>query len=263
MLGSIRTFDAVAIELVVCAAHPAALFSRETAALLSDISRAQVVCVGPPAEADSLEAVIDAIESERRLLSVERWVFWGMSGGSFLGQLYARQHPDVLAGLILSSSGPYFRPTAEDPACILCPRHPAWRERLAAINLLDGERDVGATEWQLVEGVGWVFRRVGGAALLVSPEEPSVELRRMMPALWTFDARSWLPEVQLPTLVMCGNLDPVVPLPHARALANLVPAAEFKMIEGAGHIRLVDHRLEVEDAVRGFLSRCVQRIKST
>ena len=253
----------MAIELSVCAAHPAALFSRETAALLSDISRAQVVCVGPPADADSLEAVIEAIESERRLLSVERWVFWGMSGGSFLGQLYARQHPDVLAGLILASSGPYFRPTVEDPSCILCPRHPAWRERLAAINLLDGERDVGATEWQLVKGVGWVFRRAGGAALLVSPEEPSVELRRMMmPALWTFDARSWLTEVQVPALVMCGSLDPIVPLAHARALANLLPAAEFKIIEGAGHIPLVDHRLEVEDAVRGFLSRCVQRIKS-
>ena len=86
----------MAIELVVCAAHPAALFSRETAALLSNISRAQVVCVGPPADADSLEAVIDAIESERRLLSVERWVFWGMSGGSFLGQVYATLFDDLL-----------------------------------------------------------------------------------------------------------------------------------------------------------------------
>lgn len=250
-------------ELVICAAHPAALFSHETAALLSAIACAQVVCVGPPVDANSLEAVIDAIESKRRSLGIERWVFWGMSGGSFLGQLYARQHPEVLAGLILASSGPYFRPTVEDPACILCPRHPAWRERLAAANLLDGQRDVGPTEWQMVEGVGWVFRRAGGAALLVSPEEPSLELQRMMPALWAFDARSWLTVVQVAALVMCGNLDPVVPMAHTRALADLLPAAEFKVIEGAGHIPLVDHRLEVEDAIRGFLSRCSSRTKST
>ena len=243
-------------ELVVCAAHPTTLFSDETAILLSAIAGARVVCVGPPADANSLEAVISAIESKRRSLGIERWVFWGMSGGSFLGQLYARQHPEVLAGLILASSGPYFRPTVEDPACILCPRHPAWRERLAAANLLDGQCDSGPTEWQTVAGVGWVFRRAEGAALLVSSEEPSPDLQRMMPALWAFNARSWLADVKLPALVICGNLDPVVPIVHARALADLLPAAEFKVIAGAGHIPLVDHRLEVEDAVRGFLERC-------
>jgi pimeloyl-ACP methyl ester carboxylesterase len=243
--------------LVICAAHPTALFPPETAALLSDIAGVPVVCVGPPAGAESLEAVVDAIESERLARGVERWVFWGMSGGSFLGQLYVRQHPQALAGLILASSGPYFRPTVEDPTCILCPQHPAWRDRLEGAGLLAGAVDDGATEWVQVEGVGWVFRRQGGAALLVSPGETSLEMRRMMPALWAFDARGWLPAVRQPVLVMCGGTDPIVPVAHARSLADLFPAAELVLIEGAGHIPLVDHRREVEDAVRGFLRRCV------
>jgi pimeloyl-ACP methyl ester carboxylesterase len=241
-------------DLLICAAHPAAHFGPETAELLSDIAGTRVVCVNPPEGADSIEAMVEAVEAERRALGVERWVFWGMSGGSFLGQLYARQYPKGLAGMILASSGPYFRPTVEDPACILCPENPAWRETLAAAGLLAGPRDSGPTEWQQVEGVGWVFRRAGGQALVVSPDDPSPEMRRMMPALWTFDARAWLGQVHVPALVMCGSVDPIVPLVHARALASLL-GTELDVIEGAGHVPLVDRRVEVEGAVRRFLAR--------
>lgn len=240
---------------LLCAAHPAAHFGAETAALLSAIAGERVVCVAPPADADSLEAVVEAVEAERRALGVERWVFWGMSGGSFLGQLYARDHPGALAGLILASAGPYFRPTVEDPACILSPENPAWRDKLAAAHLLEGPREEGPTEWVKVEGVGGVFRRTGGAALVVSPDDTSAEMQRMMPALWAFDARPWLPSVRVPALVMCGSADPVVPLVHARKLAALLPTAELAIIEGAGHVPLVDHREEVEKAIRNFLQK--------
>jgi pimeloyl-ACP methyl ester carboxylesterase len=241
-------------DLVICAAHPAAHFGAETADLLSAVAGVPVVCVGPPPGAGSLDEVVEAVESERRSRGIERWVFWGMSGGSFLGQLYAHRHPEALAALVLASSGPYFRPTVEDPACILCPEHPAWRDRLATAGLLTGSRDDGPTAWLQIEGVGWVFRRAEGAALLVSPEEPSPEMRTMMPALWAFDARPWLGTLHLPALVMCGSADPIVPLSHARALAACLPGAAFEIIEGAGHIPVVDRRDRVEVLVRRFLA---------
>lgn len=242
-------------ELRICAPHPTALFSRETTELISAIAGTDVVAVGPPAGASSLDEVVEAMEGQRRSLGLERWVVWGMSGGSFLGQLYARKYPRAVAGLILASSGPYFRPTVEDPACVLCPRHPAWSAKLAALGLLDGHRDSGPTEWLVVDGVGWVFRRTAGAALVVAPEEPDDALRRMMPALWAFDARTWLGTVAPPALVMCGTADPVVPLKHAEMLATSLPSAQFVPVVGAGHIPLADHRAEVEQAVRGFLVR--------
>jgi len=243
-------------EIQICAAHPAERFSPETADLLSGIAGARVVCVGPPPGADSLEEVVEAIEAERRSMGIRQWVFWGMSGGSFLGQIYARQYPEVLAGVILASSGPYFRLTVEDSECLLCPRYPAWRDKLADAGLLEGSYDKGPTEWQVVDGVGWVFRRASGAALLVSPDEPSAALQQIMPALWAFDARAWLGDVHVPALVMCGTADPIVPLVHARALAALLPRAELVPIEGAGHIPLTDHRSAVEQAVHGFLATC-------
>jgi 3-oxoadipate enol-lactonase len=203
--------------------------------------------------APSLEEIVAAMEEKRRSIGVERWVIWGMSGGSFLGQLYAREYPAPVAGLILASSGPYFQATVDDPDCILSPRNPAWSAKMAAAGLLGGEYEIGATTWEVVDGVGWVFRRASGAALVVSPEEPSAELRAIMPALWKFDARPWLEKITVPTLVTCGTADPVVPLRHAEKLAMLIPNARFVAIKGAGHIPLTDHRVEVEREVRAFL----------
>lgn len=237
----------------ICAPHPSALFPRETTDLLSSIAAVPVVAVGPPNGATSLEQIVAAMEQKRRSVGVERWAIWGMSGGSFLGQLYAHMYPTAVTGLILASSGPYFRTTVEDPDCILSPRNRAWSSKLSAAGLLDGEYKTGPTAWETVAGVGWVFRRASGAALVVSPEEPSVELQAIMPALWGYDARPWLGAVAPPTLVMCGTADPVVPLRHAKTLAALMPNARFVAIEGGGHIPLTDHREEVEREVRAFL----------
>jgi len=243
------------MEIKICAPHPAALFSRDTAELLTSIAGAPVVPVGPPDNGITLERVVDEIEERRRALELEQWVIWGMSGGSFVAQLYAHLYPSRVVGLVLASSGPYFRKTVEDPECIVCPRNLAWCARLDSAGLLSGPYDSGPTTWQVVDGVGWVFRREGGAALLVSPDPPTAELKRIMPALWAFDSREWLPRLTRPSLVMCGTADPIVPLRHARALAELLPNAHFVPIKEAGHVPLTDQRGQVESAIRSFLGK--------
>jgi pimeloyl-ACP methyl ester carboxylesterase len=243
------------VELHICAPHPAAHFLPETTDLLASVAGLPVTAVGPPQGATSLDQIVRIMDERRQSLGLERWIIWGMSGGSFLGQLYAHTYPEAVLGLILASSGPYFRPTVEDPNCILCPRNAAWVSKLAARGLLVGDYYEGDTTWDTVEGVGWVFRRTQGAALLVSPDEPSGDLRRIMPALWAFDSRSWLSEISSPALVMCGTADPIVPLRHARALSEPIPNERFIAIENAGHVPLTDRREEVQSAIRTFLSK--------
>jgi len=79
-----------------------------------------------------------------------------------------------------------------------------------------------------VDGVGAVFRRRNGPALLISPMAVSREMRRIMPALWSFDASPWLAELAVPTLVIGTTADPV--------LARL-PLADFL----ATHPHALDH----------------------
>lgn len=254
--------------LTVCAAHPSDPFGPEALALFAELTHARIVCINPRGvgrstpwaseQAVSLEIMVDDCETVRRALGVDKWVMLGLSGGGWIGQLYAKRYPDALSGLLLMSTCPCFCERLADPTCILSPFHPMWRAKLADAGLLGSaaEKDQSpevATEWAELDGVGAVFRRRGGPALLVAPMPVSPEMRRAMPALWRFDARSWLAAVPTPTLVVCGTADPVVPIAHARALHEALFDSEFVGLEGAGHVPLTEHHAEISNAFNHFL----------
>jgi 3-oxoadipate enol-lactonase len=253
---------------ILFAAHPAGDFGEAAIHLLQDVAGVPAVCANPrgigastppPAgRACTLAEVVDDLEAVRRRLGLPALVFWGMSGGGWLGQLYARTYPEALVGLILESVCPCFRARLADPDCVLSPFHPSWRETLAEAGLIapDSHAEVGdpaLTEWTDVPGVGAVFRRRQGPALLVSPMALSPEMRAAMPVLWTVDGRAWLRDLRTPTLVLCGTADPVVPLAHARALHEAIDGAELVMVEGGGHVPAAERRPEVARAIRRFL----------
>ncbi|MBW8879139.1 MAG: alpha/beta hydrolase [Acidobacteria bacterium] len=253
---------------ILCAAHPAAAFGESAVGLLQETAGTSVVCVNPrglgssspapPERTYTLDDMVDDIEGVRRRLGVDRWVFWGISGGGWLGQIYARKYPDALAGLILESICPCFRERLADPDCLLSPYHAPWRAALEERGLIapDSHAAVGdpnATEWIDVEGVGAVFRRRNGPALLVSPMPVSAEMHRTLPALWTVDARGWLREIRTPTLVICGNSDPIVPLAHARAVHEAIPGSDLMIVEGGGHSPVMARRPDVIEAVQSFV----------
>jgi pimeloyl-ACP methyl ester carboxylesterase len=262
------TLPAAHDGLLIATAHPADALDQATAALLGAAAGKGVVCVNPrglgrssprPAVGrGTLEEMTDEIESARQRLGLPPWVFWGMSGGGWLGQIYAQRHPRALAGLILESICPCFRLRLADPDCLLSPFHPAWREKLAAAGLIaDGSHaqvgDPMQTEWTEVAELGAVFRRRNGPALLVAPFPIAAEMRAVMPALWVVDTRAGLPRLRLPTLVLCGSADPVVPVAHARALQEAIPDARLVVIEGGGHVPVSERRPEVAEAVARFL----------
>src|SRR4051812_38873602 len=243
--------------LTVCASHPAEAFGEGAAELLAAASGARVVCVSPGRP--TLEEMVDDLEAVRRSLDLEKWVFWGMSGGGWLAQIYAHRYPDALAGIIVESACPCFRERLADPVCVLSPFFPAWRIALESAGLLDPESHREASpaddsEWIEIQNVGSVFHRRNGPALLVSPMAVSDGMRRVMPELWRFDSRAWLSTVRVPTLVLAGTADPVAPLAHVRAVHEAISGSRWVAVEGAGHVPVVERRPEVGEAVRSFLA---------
>jgi len=255
---------------LICAAHPSEAFGVGTVALLKAAAGpSSIVCVNPAGIGGStgtfratLEDIVDDFEQVRLRLGARRWVFWGMSGGGWLGLIYAHRHPEALAGLIVESGCACFRARVTDPTCALSPSYPAWRPTLAAAGLLAERADADDTaplgrvdtEWIDVAGVGAVFRRRGGPALLVSPMPVGPAMRAMMPVFWNLDARPTLRSVRVPTLIICGTADPVVPVAHARVVHDAVAGSTFVAIAGAGHVPTSERRPEVTVAVQGFLA---------
>jgi 3-oxoadipate enol-lactonase len=77
-------------------------------------------------------------------------------------------------------------------------------------------------------------------------------------ALEGFDVGDRLWRIDVPTLVLAGTRDVVVPPARQRALAESIAGARFETIAGAGHIGFVTHGVEVARRV-GQLMRVLQR----
>src|SRR5690349_5897750 len=120
----------------------------------------------------------DDLEAVRRRLGVERWAFWGESGGGVLGLLYALRHPQALGGLILAYMGPSGRLIAEDERSVLSPRYPPYRPALTApagasagrpAVLGDVDPRLATATWEPLGTGGWLLTR-HDEALVVCPE---------------------------------------------------------------------------------------------
>lgn len=67
------------------------------------------------------------------------------------------------------------------------------------------------------------------------------------------DVRPLLPDVRVPTLVLWGERDTVIPLEHGRELRRLIPGSRLVVLNGAYHNPMVDQADAFNTAVLRFL----------
>ncbi|MEM7585669.1 MAG: alpha/beta hydrolase [Acidobacteriota bacterium] len=249
----------------ICAAHPAEAYTAESAHLLSRLAGTPVVCVnsrglgGSSGELGSMASMARDLDRVRRHLGLERWCLWGISGGGWLAQLYARHFRDATRGMILESACACYRQRAADPDCLMSPANPAWRTALEDQGIhaeppKTGPVPEGST-WRTVEGVGHVLVS-GEAALLVLPEGmPATPLvQRAHRRFLDFDARPWLAELDVPTLTLGSTEDPVAPFAYVRSLHAGLPSSTLLTLEGASHVPTLQGVKRARQAVREFVA---------
>jgi 3-oxoadipate enol-lactonase len=150
--------------------------------------------------------------------------------------------------------------------------HAAWPQRIVSLILADTFADHP-------EGPGIYERGVAASAdlramaesrvdvLLAQPADPQVRsevvetMAKIDPAAYRIGAKAvWLADqqdraraVRVPTLVLCGADDRITPPVLSRALARLIPGAEYQEIEHAGHISNLERRDEFNKLVGAFI----------
>jgi pimeloyl-ACP methyl ester carboxylesterase len=72
-------------------------------------------------------------------------------------------------------------------------------------------------------------------------------------ATWTGEYRDLLPAVGVPSLVICGERDPVAPPPFSQEIAQGIPGARLEVLAGAGHVANADAPDRFNDILRAFL----------
>jgi pimeloyl-ACP methyl ester carboxylesterase len=77
-------------------------------------------------------------------------------------------------------------------------------------------------------------------------------LAQQVAAVTVWDAASRLGEIRVPTLVLSGDADRLVPAENSRRIAEAIPGARLVLLPGAGHCFPLERFEETEREVADF-----------
>lgn len=83
-------------------------------------------------------------------------------------------------------------------------------------------------------------------------------LRAQAAALDGFDATAWLPDIDVPALVVVGAEDMLTPVSAAVELANGLPGAELAVLPRGGHAAILESPNEVVPPILRFLDHAMR-----
>jgi 3-oxoadipate enol-lactonase len=180
-------------------------------------------------------------------LRLERPTVFGVSFGGAIALELAAEEPRRLGALILSGAAASYPANLGTKVALKAleryalPKDSPFLNQF--FNLLHGQRPddpdlaafVAERLWETEQGV--VAGRIR--------------------SLDSYDVAERLWRVDVPTLVLAGSRDVVVPPARQRALADAIPGARFETIAGGGHIGFLTHTADVTHHVRR-LTRAAQ-----
>jgi pimeloyl-ACP methyl ester carboxylesterase len=105
-------------------------------------------------------------------------------------------------------------------------------------------------EWSFGPNVETSFKEL--VAHRLRETRPAV-LSGDMQACNNFDVVQRLPEINLPTLIVCGTEDNMTPLRHSEAMAVQIPNAALQTIDSAGHMVALEQPRRVAAILNVFI----------
>jgi len=196
------------------------------------------------------------------VLGLDRAHLVGASGGGIWATWYALAHPERVRGLVLLGSVPNL-PGGRAPVPLVLAATPGVGDLMVRA-VKPGRRmlrrmmaSVGEAE-TIVRHPDLLDSLVAGARDPVAAHANLAELRALIsprgfrPSMRV--SRDDLRRLAVPTLMIWGDHDPVVPLVHARALAAEIPHARLEVLP-AGHVPQLGHPDRVAALLEEFATR--------
>jgi pimeloyl-ACP methyl ester carboxylesterase len=200
----------------------------------------------------TLDALAHDVRTVVEGLDLRDAVLVGHSMGGVAIQLFCLRHPEIakerVAGIVLLS-------TLSRTALSGSPRLLRILDRLASAG-------PDATGILGFSNLGLLIARIGFGR---HPQPSHVELTRQMILACTTETRRTaagplfslelsdeLPRIAVPTLVLCGTNDVLTPPAESRRIASLIPGARLEMLEGAGHMAMLEQAERVDELIVDF-----------
>ncbi len=192
----------------------------------------------PELHARDLAALLDA-------LHIETAHVVGLSNGGIVLQHFVRLFPGRVNKMVLADT--FSHMDAVQRAILN-----SWRIALEA----------GGTAMRFLVALPWVwgadFLERNYDAIMALREKaiqilPTYSSLHLLDGAISHDARPWLGDINVPTLVVNGDQDLIVQMHHARFLRQSIPNAQLHIIAGAGHAAWLEKADEFNRAVLEFL----------
>lgn len=166
---------------------------------------------------------VDFIEQFTGELGLNRFYFIGHSVGGGIAIRYALDYPEKIKRLVLISS------------LFLGKEIAFWARYLSAPTIL---RHLGLTGLVMFDALAWFFRQFSFSFTLKPPftrVQMGIGKSIMNLKGQTIVLLDQLTRLMIPTLLVWGSKDGVVPVKHAYAAARLIPDCRVHIFEDGGH----------------------------
>lgn len=199
----------------------------------------------------------------RQLEPDQRVIIIGHSTGGFIALNLAAFTPDIVHSVI-SISG-FARGKCSGLFGVLqwLARHGKTAEKLAKVDykILASSRFMfraGLSVYASDRRKLYAFPELDNIIDLVYPDTKSLDLNAMMyylNQLPRFDIVDQLPNIHVPTLVIAGKNDHVIPASQSRIIAEKVPHCELILLDGAGHLPMAERPIQYNQAITNWMEK--------
>ncbi len=180
------------------------------------------------------------IEKFTQTLGLEKFYLVGHSLGGGIALNFALMFPEKIRKLVLISS--------------LClGREIAFWVRLLSIPAMI--KILGKIFLGIMKGVKWVFNQLNPAKLIMEMTPAAMMVGTSISTLHqqSLVLEQRLPEVKVPTLLIWGGRDPVVPVMQAYRAAKVIPNCSVRVFQNRGHNVHRDELNEFSNILTSFL----------
>jgi len=196
----------------------------------------------PDLDMDGLVADLDGLIRET---ASSRVILCGESFGGALAMSYALAHPDSLAGLVVINSFPRVRDRLRLRLAPLALRLVPWGTMTLVRRFTESRLHSPHVNREDLAEFHERAKTIGREGYI-----------RRLEILADYDIRDRLGEITVPTLLLAADHDQLVDsVDEARFMAERIPDAEMRVLEGYGHVCLINHDLDLLDYVAPWCDR--------
>ncbi len=179
----------------------------------------------------SVEEYTGWLERFRSEMNLASFFLMGHSFGGAIIQQYTRTHPERVHGLVLAGTGAGFK---------LSRMYRRMHEQG-----LDIEKELKASNIPDFFRTAYELVKLNGDG----------SLHADLMAAGRFDSTAWVSSIKQPAMVVWGSQDRITPRELPEELSRSLPNSELRVIDGAGHLVMVDARDEFNRVVMEFMTR--------